>query len=171
MRRFVPGLPTRLLTVACPSWLLTGKKTSRTSLRTARFSVSSASLQMPNTSQVRRWLASLRPRPTFCRRFARVVSHSVALLATSMLDFRDLPISWILPVAGAGIGAAAGWVESSQLSPSSLARRVSDTRLDVVRVRFFANIRPAAMTSTSLVVLLVPSRSLQFSVRAPSLLH
>ena len=104
MRRFVPGLPTRLLTVACPSWLLTGKKTSRTSLRTARFSVSSASLQMPNTSQVRRWLASLRPRPTFSRRFARVVSRSVALLATSMLGFRDLPISWILPVAGAGIG-------------------------------------------------------------------
>lgn len=88
-----------------------------------------------------------------------------------MLGFRDLPISWILPVAGAGIGAAAGWVESSQLSPSSLARRVSDTRLDVVRVRFFANIRPAAMTSTSLVVLLVPLRSLQFSVCAPSLLH
>ncbi|WFD03340.1 hypothetical protein MOBT1_002029 [Malassezia obtusa] len=40
-----------------------------------------------------------------------------------------------IPLVGAAIGAAGGWVEGSQLSPAMLARRVSDTRLDVVRAR------------------------------------
>ncbi|WFD49331.1 hypothetical protein GLX27_004011 [Malassezia furfur] len=40
-----------------------------------------------------------------------------------------------VPLIGAVLGGAGGWVEGSQLSPAVLARRVSDSRLDVVRAR------------------------------------
>ncbi|KAI3628942.1 hypothetical protein CBS9595_000014 [Malassezia furfur] len=40
-----------------------------------------------------------------------------------------------VPLIGAVIGGAGGWIEGSQLSPAVLARRVSDSRLDVARAR------------------------------------
>ncbi|WFD00431.1 hypothetical protein MYAM1_003180 [Malassezia yamatoensis] len=39
-----------------------------------------------------------------------------------------------VPLIGAVLGGGAGWVESTQISPGMLARRVSDCRLNVIRV-------------------------------------
>ncbi|WFD44496.1 hypothetical protein MPSI1_003164 [Malassezia psittaci] len=40
-----------------------------------------------------------------------------------------------VPLIGAALGGGAGWVESTQVSPAMLARRVSDCRLNVIRSR------------------------------------
>lgn len=43
--------------------------------------------------------------------------------------------SWVFPLVGGVLGAAAGWVESSQLPPTRLSARVGEVRLDAERVR------------------------------------
>lgn len=87
--------------------------------------------------QAPRLPASLRRRPTWCTRFARARSACAVLPATSRS--RDSH-SIAVPLIGAVLGGAGGWVEGSQLSPAVLARRVSDSRLDVVRVRISSGV-------------------------------
>lgn len=82
--------------------------------------------------QAPRLPASPRRRPTLCTPFVRARSVCAVSPATSRLRYSH---SIAVPLIGAVLGGAGGWVEGSQLSPAVLARRVSDSRLDVVRVR------------------------------------
>ena len=82
--------------------------------------------------QVRKSLVWLRRRRTLCTPSAKARSVCVGLPGTSRLCHSH---SIAVPLIGAVIGGAGGWIEGSQLSPAVLARRVSDSRLDVARVR------------------------------------